>query len=42
MRVALADLALERVFVVYPGTRRFGLEERITVLPVTQLSEPFL
>lgn len=42
MRVALADLALTRLFVIYPGLRRFDLDEKITALPVTQLSEPFL
>lgn len=36
MRVALADLALERLFVVYPGARQFDLDERITALPFSQ------
>lgn len=39
MRVALTDLSLERLYVVYPGSRLFDLDERITVLPVTQLPE---
>ena len=42
MRVALADLALERLFVVYPGTRRFDLDERITALPLRAVCSPFL
>ena len=39
MRVALADLGLERLFVVYPGARRFDLDEKITALPFTQLAD---
>jgi predicted AAA+ superfamily ATPase len=42
MRVALADLGLERLFIVYPGVRRFDLDERITALPVAQLSGSFV
>ncbi len=39
MRVAMTDLNLRRLFVVYPGTRRFELDEAITALPLTGLSE---
>jgi hypothetical protein len=39
MRVALADLGLETLFVVYPGPRRFDLDDKITALPLTQLGE---
>jgi predicted AAA+ superfamily ATPase len=39
MRVALADLQLERLFVVYPGTRRFDLDEKLTALPFVQLAD---
>ena len=35
--VALADLALERLFVVYPGTRRLELDDRITAVPLAGL-----
>jgi hypothetical protein len=42
MRVALANLALERLFVVYPGGRRFDLDDRITALPLSAVSAPFL
>ncbi len=38
MHIALADLALERLFTVYPGTRRFDLGDRITALPVTHIA----
>jgi len=34
MRVALADLALDRLYVVYPGMRHFDLDDRITALPL--------
>lgn len=39
MRVALADLDLEQLFIVYPGTRGFFLDERIEAVPLTQLSQ---
>jgi hypothetical protein len=32
MRVALDDLRLERLFVVYPGEKDYTLDERIQVL----------
>ena len=34
MRIALQDLALERLYVVYPGTRRYALAERVEALPL--------
>jgi hypothetical protein len=37
MRVALADLGLEMLFVVYPGQRKFELDNQITALPLTEL-----
>lgn len=37
MRVALSDLGLTRLFVVYPGTERYELDERIEALPVTEI-----
>lgn len=36
LRVALADLKLKQVFVVYPGARRFELDDNLTAL----LEEP--
>lgn len=39
MRVALADLNLKRLFVVYPGARRFELDDAIVALPLTRLAE---
>lgn len=35
MRVALDDLALDRLFVVYPGELRFDIDDRITALPAS-------
>ena len=37
MRVAMTDLKLRRLFVVYPGTRRFELDDQIVALPLTSL-----
>jgi len=37
MRVAMTDLKLKRLFVVYPGTRRFELDDNIVALPLTGL-----
>ena len=37
MRTALADLDLERLYLVYPGEERYDLDERIEVLPVTDI-----
>lgn len=39
MRVAMSDLGLKRLFVVYPGTRRFELDEGIVALPLTNVAE---
>jgi hypothetical protein len=35
MRSALADLRLDRLWVIYPGERRYALHERVTVVPLT-------
>lgn len=34
MRVAMQDLKLERLWIVYPGSEAYDLDERISVLPV--------
>lgn len=39
MRVAMTDLQLKRLFVVYPGTRRFELDDDLIALPLTSLLE---
>lgn len=38
MRIALADLRLEHLTVLYPGNRRYALDERITVVPLADLA----
>ncbi|MBM4312804.1 MAG: ATP-binding protein [Deltaproteobacteria bacterium] len=37
MRIALADLALNRLVVVYPGEKRYSLAEKVDVLPLSVL-----
>ena len=37
MRVALADLALDRLWIVYPGAEAYDLDDRIEVLPVADV-----
>lgn len=38
IRVALEDLQLERVAVVYPGSRRFSLGDRVEAVPLASLA----
>lgn len=37
MHIALRDLALEHLWIVYPGRQEYALDERITALPLTAL-----
>ena len=37
MRVALRDLELDHLWVVYPGDEAYPLDERISVLPVAEI-----
>ncbi len=39
MRIALDDLNLERIAVVYPGTQRYRLAERVEAVPLAALVE---
>lgn len=39
MRTALEDLALDHLFVFYPGARSYPLAERVTVLPLAYLAQ---
>jgi len=39
MRVALTDLNLEQLFVVFPGERGFPLDERIEAVPLIELAQ---
>ena len=36
MRIALDDLGLRQLFVVYPGREAYDLDKRVTVLPLEQ------
>ena len=39
MRIALEDLALDPLVVIYPGARAYPLSERVTVLPLAHLAQ---
>jgi uncharacterized protein len=39
MRIALDDLKLDRLVVVYPGDRRYPLGDRVEVIPLTELAD---
>lgn len=39
MRIAIEDLSLEHLWVVYPGHEEYRLDDKITVLPVTAVPE---
>lgn len=38
MRIALEDLKLDRIAVVYPGSQRYPLDERVEAVPLRELS----
>ena len=40
MRIALDDLKLDRLVVVYPGDLRYTLADRVDVIPITELADP--
>lgn len=40
IRIAIEDLGLERVAVVYPGARRYALAERVEAVPLATLADP--
>ncbi len=39
MRIALADLKLERIAVVFPGRRRYSLADRVSTVPLEDLTK---
>jgi hypothetical protein len=39
IRIALDDLGLERVVVIYPGTKRFPLSEQVEAIPFQMIAE---
>ena len=38
MRIALDDLGLEGLTVLYPGDRRYDLDRRVAVVPLAELA----
>jgi uncharacterized protein len=38
MHIALADLKLDKLIVVYPGDRRYPLADRVEVIPLVELA----
>jgi hypothetical protein len=40
MRIALGDLRLDRIVVVYPGDRRYPLADHVEVIPLVELTDP--
>jgi predicted AAA+ superfamily ATPase len=38
MRVAMQDLGLQKLLVIYPGSQRYSLGEGITVMPLAQIA----
>lgn len=39
MHIALEDLNLEQLVVVYPGPKAYALAERVRVVPITRLAQ---
>lgn len=40
IQIALEDLGLQRVAVIYPGAKRFALTDRVEAVPLETLAEP--
>jgi predicted AAA+ superfamily ATPase len=41
MQSALEDLGLAHLWVIYPGSRKYRLADKITVLPLSSISDPW-
>jgi len=41
MQSALEDLSLAHLWVIYPGSRKYRLADKITVLPVSDMTDPW-
>jgi predicted AAA+ superfamily ATPase len=39
MHIAIEDLGLEHLWVVYPGDQKYALDDRITAIPLEQISQ---
>ncbi|OGS37378.1 MAG: hypothetical protein A2293_07845 [Elusimicrobia bacterium RIFOXYB2_FULL_49_7] len=37
MRIALEELGLDRIFVIYPGTKRYQIHDRVEVVPLAEM-----
>jgi predicted AAA+ superfamily ATPase len=37
MHIALNELKLEHLFVIYPGSKAYPLKDKITVIPLSQI-----
>jgi hypothetical protein len=42
MRIALEDLGLHRLWVVYPGTEAYDLDDKVSVIPLHEVSDGVL
>ncbi len=42
IRIAMSDLALDRVYVIYPGREQFAMADRVQALPVQSLASNWL
>ena len=40
MHVALQDLRLDHLWIVYPGSKGYSLHERITAIPLEAVRDP--
>jgi hypothetical protein len=41
MRIAIKDLRLERLVILYPGAIRFPLAEKVEAMPLRAIAEGF-
>jgi hypothetical protein len=39
LHIALADLHLDKAWIVYPGTAAYPVHERVDVVPITALAD---
>ena len=38
MRVAIEDLKLQHLWIIYPGKEEYALDTNVTVLPISEIS----
>jgi hypothetical protein len=39
MRIAIDDLNLEQLWIVYPGEHAYAIDDKISVMPLSKLGE---